>query len=280
MHPDPRRPIGVFCNLSPDGCLFMIAAIASGRPIVALDSFANRELNISRIKAAGCCGFLGLEDVCVSESSTCWVDPDETCDDPVLEVAADDPCLICFTSGSTGSLGVMQTVRTMVHRFHPRSLQRVRGADPHPALHVPGLHRGHEQHGRPGANGSCVVLPARRSVERARGGETSVHMVSLVPTTSKSIRVSQKVGFPDSARDQRLRRSHDLLGPPFLETAVARYVQSSSATNRPRAERSRCVPRSTPSRATAVPLGEATSGVDLQIVDDAGLPVPPVRAGP
>ena len=292
VHPDPHRPIGVFCDLSPDGWLFMIAAVASGRPIVALDSHANRELNSSRIKAAGCCAFLAVEQIpsFSQQFDLPWIDSEATCDEPVLEVAADDPCLICFTSGSTGKPRCH--ARTQYGQwfigFSRSEFRGLKGADHRILLCMSPAFIGVMNNMAESlvSNGAAVVLPARLvSPERLleEVDRFQVAMVSLVPTMLRNlIRVSGTTGFPASLRginvSGEVMSCSDLRSwKKQLPESVAIYLSYGSTE-------SGTLMIHVPSTDTLeghgpVPLGKPLPGIDLAIVDDAGQPVPPGESG-
>ena len=290
--PDPHRPIGVFCELSPDGWLVLIAAISSGRPIVPLDPLANHELNRSRIKAAGCSTLISSSppNAAVQLVDLPFIDLEADCDHPLIQSAADDPCLICFTSGSTGVPKCH--ARTQAGQWRVGSMRSnfrgFFGADHQILLCMSPAFIGVMNNMAENlvAGGACALLPARAVTPQRLLEEVErfqIRIISLVPTLLRNLlHASKKIGFPESLRgvnvSGEMMTSSDVRDwcrqlPDSLDLYLS-YGSTESGTITIHVPREEELQGHGP-----VPLGVPLPGVDLAIVDEDGRRVAPGEVG-
>jgi acyl-coenzyme A synthetase/AMP-(fatty) acid ligase/thioesterase domain-containing protein/acyl carrier protein len=105
LHSDSQVPVAILFQLDADGWLLLLAAIASGRPIIPLDGTVDRRLLLTRLGSIDACGLLvapGLEHVAEKLGLETLTHDSPDTGSTLIEVRAEDPAVICFTSGSTG----------------------------------------------------------------------------------------------------------------------------------------------------------------------------------
>ncbi|MDG2030231.1 MAG: AMP-binding protein [Phycisphaerales bacterium] len=105
LHSDPKVPVAILFQLDADGWLLLLAAIASGRPIIPLDGTVDRRLLLTRLESVDACGLLvspGLEHVAEKLGLETLAHDSPDTGSTLIEVRSEDPAVICFTSGSTG----------------------------------------------------------------------------------------------------------------------------------------------------------------------------------
>ena len=283
---DHLRPIGVICDLSGDGWLLLIAGIASGRPVVALDPFANRDLLAARMTAADCCGIVAdasSRDLAASFGMPI-VDLEAPCDLPLDEPAPDDPCLICFTSGSTGlpkchartQGGQLAVALSRLARRELRGPEHQILICMSPAF-IGVLNNLAENLA---AMGAIAVLPARRvTPERILEviDHFQIRILSLVPTLLRQlVQALENRPFPSSVRminlSGELMTCSDLrvwnrVLPEELSLCVS-YGSTESGTITMHVPKSHELEGHGP-----VPLGRPVDSVQMVIVDEEDVPV-------
>jgi acyl-coenzyme A synthetase/AMP-(fatty) acid ligase/acyl carrier protein len=279
------RPVAVLIDLDPDGYLLILAALASGRPIVILDVGASHELLLSRLAASNCCcivtppslsGRLGDFDLDPVE-----LDPDGA-DWPTNEPDPTDPAMICFTSGSTGaSKSYARTQGGLLvlgrRRFEARGLEvGYRQLICLSPLFVGVLNNIAQS--LAGAASTCLLPLRTNTPERLLEVIQSerINYIPMVPTLFRQIiHHAGLAGLPDSLHSinlsGELMTRSDLKGwleeMPRETSLHVSYGSTESGTL--------TIHRVTPEQCEGegpIELGHALEGVELEIADDALVP--------
>ena len=290
--PEKELPIGVLMNLDPEGYLLLVAAVASGRPLIPLDAAAPFDQLLARTRAAGASAIISTDelrdlahrfDLPIVEPTS---DFDEAC---LIQSGGDDPCFICFTSGSTGEpVPFFKTHRGMyelgvVRRDAFETVEDERALICISPLFVGMLNRVAQQLV---SGGDVIAMNLKQSGE---GGllaalETyKVHVVGLVPTMLRSvIRSAGGTRFPSSLRSvivsgEKFTRADLRFWREALHDDTRIFTSYGSTESGTLAVRE--IGSDDMVGDDLVPAGVPLPGVDFLIVDEDGVEAPMGKEG-